>query len=643
MIEHSRLVKMKISNIGCIGPEGLEIELDNILTIVGSNNTGKSTVLRAYELATGTVSFTNEDRCIRGKEQSSIIEIWVHIPENTPNIPEKWKSKENDLLLVKSKWEWDLECRKTRQTWDPESNGYAEDGKASGLDTVFNSRLPKPFRVGTLDEPSTEHTKLLNLILQPISEKLKCMFEKEDSDLRKTLTELTKLAQIPVKEEHEAINSVANELNKSHNQIFPNLSILFDVGIGEIEINPVQLLLKNSKIKFKDWTDEIDWNRQGTGSQRALFWSIMQVRSKLATISEIRNQKQKELEKLKKEEISLQKKIPTLKQAGAIEINQNRLDEVKHIIDELNKNGSTLPGKKEEDISLPGYMLLIDEPEVGLHPSAIRAASKYLYSLASDPSWQVMITTHSPQFVNPLHDHTTIVRLERNDINLTPRTYRSDRVTFSDDEKNNLKMLNRFDQAIAEMFFGQRPLIIEGDTEFAAFEYLMNKSTEYPLGQRPLLIRARGKDTICLIIRMLTNFKVSFAVLHDSDFQTKSVAWSANRRIYDAVIEARKEGCKIIHRVSIPTFEYHHLPIEYDGNKKLKEHPDKDKPWNFLLLLNDSKDVLDSVKKVLDDLITDPNDEEPFEGNYIENLTEKVDQWIEKNCPLDNRFVEIEE
>ena len=81
----------------------------------------------------------------------------------------------------------------------------------------------------------------------------------------------------------------------------------------------------------------------------------------------------------------------------------------------------------------------------------------------------------------------------------------------------------------------------------------------------------------------------------------------------------------------------------YDGNKKLKEHPDKDKPWNFLLLLNDSKDVLDSVKKVLDDLITDPNDEEPFEGNYIENLTEKVDQWIEKNCPLDNRFVEIEE
>jgi ABC-type branched-subunit amino acid transport system ATPase component len=72
MAEHSKLIKMRISNIGCVGPEGLEIELDNILTIVGANNTGKSTVLRAYELATGSVAFINEDRCVRGKDQSSI-------------------------------------------------------------------------------------------------------------------------------------------------------------------------------------------------------------------------------------------------------------------------------------------------------------------------------------------------------------------------------------------------------------------------------------------------------------------------------------------------------------------------------------------------------------------------------------------
>ena len=38
----------------------------------------------------------------------------------------------------------------------------------------------------------------------------------------------------------------------------------------------------------------------------------------------------------------------------------------------------------DNDIALPGYMLLIDEPEIALHPNGIRAASKYLYELAKE-------------------------------------------------------------------------------------------------------------------------------------------------------------------------------------------------------------------------------------------------------------------
>ena len=46
MAEHSKLVKMKTVNLGCIGPEGLVIALDDIICLVGANNAGKSTVLR---------------------------------------------------------------------------------------------------------------------------------------------------------------------------------------------------------------------------------------------------------------------------------------------------------------------------------------------------------------------------------------------------------------------------------------------------------------------------------------------------------------------------------------------------------------------------------------------------------------------
>ena len=51
MAERSHLVRMHVKNIGCIGNIGLTIELNEIVRLVGANNAGKTTVLRAYEQA----------------------------------------------------------------------------------------------------------------------------------------------------------------------------------------------------------------------------------------------------------------------------------------------------------------------------------------------------------------------------------------------------------------------------------------------------------------------------------------------------------------------------------------------------------------------------------------------------------------
>ena len=45
-----RLHKLKVSNSRCIGPEPVEIELDDIVVLVGPNNSGKSCILRAYQV-----------------------------------------------------------------------------------------------------------------------------------------------------------------------------------------------------------------------------------------------------------------------------------------------------------------------------------------------------------------------------------------------------------------------------------------------------------------------------------------------------------------------------------------------------------------------------------------------------------------
>jgi len=249
MPDRSKLVKMKIVNLGCIGPEGLTVELDNLLCIVGPNNTGKSSVLRAYEIAIGSDEFSKEqDLCKRASGQPTIVEIWVHIPEGTANIAEKWKVKENGLLLVRSKWVWSEEgnWKRQRYTWDPEVNNYAEDDKASGLDTVFSSRLPKPFRIGTLEDPQQEHKKLLTLILQPVADVLKNLLADEQSELSKTLKSCTNLLKQPIAEEKKKLETIKTNINNSHSKIFPNLTVDFDIDIGEIEINPLAELIRNS-------------------------------------------------------------------------------------------------------------------------------------------------------------------------------------------------------------------------------------------------------------------------------------------------------------------------------------------------------------------------------------------------------------
>ncbi|MBL7997259.1 MAG: AAA family ATPase [Candidatus Kapabacteria bacterium] len=52
----------------------------------------------------------------------------------------------------------------------------------------------------------------------------------------------------------------------------------------------------------------------------------------------------------------------------------------------------------------PSKLLLIEEPETGIHPRRIREALDLIYSLAEEKDLQVIITTHSPQVVDYFSD-----------------------------------------------------------------------------------------------------------------------------------------------------------------------------------------------------------------------------------------------
>jgi len=236
--------------------------------------------------------------------------------------------------------------------------------------------------------------------------------------------------------------------------------------------------------------------------------------------------------------------------------------------------GEKLP-ESDDDPAFPGYLLLIDEPENALHPMAARAAQRRLYKFATDPDWQVIMTTHSPYFVNPLVDHTTIVRLERRAGDHGPlerKTYRADEVTFDPETKRNLQALQQMDVGFSEVFFDSYPILVEGDTEYAAFIAVVVEEN-HELAGRATIVRARGKGILPGLARMLRHFRVPFSIIHDIDWpftntQGANGMWTTNQTIFDELQACRADGLVVRHRCSVPDFE-----SELGGEELGKDKP----------------------------------------------------------------------
>lgn len=629
MKDRSRLVAITIRNLGCIGPQGLTVELDNIVCLVGRNNSGKSTVLRAYELARENRTLSDDDRCQWSpKGAFPEVELSVHIPEGVENVDEKWKVIRNGLRIVRSRWIWKSSGKPERQTWSPEMNegqgDWEMDGKAGGADNVFKSRLPQPLRIDALKDSAEAHGLLMSLVLDPIIAQLEELKTKEGSELREALKAVAESTKQPIAAYQAKIDEVAQRIGAGITDIFPNLGININVGIDPPALDAKKSLIAGSSVRFTEDSAETGLAQQGAGSRRAMFWSLMQVRSELES-----------------QRMAAESRVKAVRDIQTKLAKENQKQKPKdEVVAQLTAQLEAIESSGQEVSSLPGYILLIDEPENCLHPMAVRAARKYLYALAKDENWQVMLSTHSPYFVDPLEDHTTIVRIERVGRSTTPRTFRADSAVFSSDEQQNLRALLQLDASLSEVFFGSYPILVEGDTEAAAFIAAIPEKG-HPLASSVTVVNARGKALIRPLIKLLTHFSVSFGVLHDTDYPARKAGgtnsmWTENLRIAEQLNVARSRGLEIRHRVSVPDFE---------RSLGLPE-TEKDKPISVYRAVSDSLDLQAEVARIFSDLISSdslhpaPNliPAASIEA-VVNSIREKVINWAAANAPGDPRYL----
>lgn len=642
----SRLVRITVRNIGCIGDEGVEIGLDNVVCLVGKNNAGKSTILRAYELAKGSVQFDeNKDRCLHApSDKPSEVLLEVHIPDGIGNVDSRWKEAKDGLLIVKSRWQWAPDkYQKVRTTWDPTGGvdgkgAWAEDGKAGGADPVFNSRLPRPLRIGSLDDAAKTEEMLLTLALGPLVAGLEKERIDPASDLSLALAGVTTRVKSLSGVHESHFNSISGRVAQGFKRVFPRLDVKLNVAASPIVPKLADLLKSGSSLTVQDGKTQTTLHQQGTGARRALFWSMLQVHNELSRDNEVRQEYRKRLEKALTEATSKRKKEadkgPGKTKEADLETYDKTIAELTSRLKAHDEDGN-IPDS-EDDPAFPGYLLLIDEPENALHPMAARAAQRHLYELAKHPDWQVIMTTHSPHFVNPFEDHTTIVRLEResedDDAPMAPKTYRTDEIEFEfeDDEKKRLQALQHIDPSFSEVFFGSYPVLVEGDTEHAAFMSSIIER-EHELMDEVTVIRARGKAILVPLIKVMTHFKIDFGIVHDVDPPYKSNGhrngmWTENGKIREAVLKAREAGLTARHRISVPDFE------RFLGG----EEESKDKPLNTYLTVAKDDALALRVQTLMTDL-RDSDQHEPFPDgalgtdDYLTWLGIKIKDWAEAN------------
>ncbi|WP_017153239.1 ATP-dependent nuclease [Bacillus bingmayongensis] len=177
-------------------------------------------------------------------------------------------------------------------------------------------------------------------------------------------------------------------------------------------------------------------------------------------------------------------------------------------------------------------LLLIDEPEAFLHSEAVRALSRSLYKIGA--KMPLMISTHSPILIDLSEKHTSIQVFRVGETEAI-QLYKSISEQFDKNDIQDIKIFNYVDSHVNEFFFADKILIVEGDTEYIAFQHLAKLENE-----NVHIIRARGKSTIGTLMKILNQFNTNYDVLHDVDNHS---------RYTSTTLKAQKTNCENIYKL----------------------------------------------------------------------------------------------
>jgi len=180
-----------------------------------------------------------------------------------------------------------------------------------------------------------------------------------------------------------------------------------------------------------------------------------------------------------------------------------------------------------------GAILLIDEPEMFLHPQMQRSLAKTLQAIGATN--QVLYTTHSPHFVT-VPEYPQVLLVRRGAQSTSVR-----RSSLLLDAKRREKLLKEFDPERNELFFASRLLLVEGDTEKLALPEYANRLGHDLDRAGTTIVEVGGKRNLMEFAQIAKDFAIPTGIIYDrdsSDFAADRPAEAAYNQALNALATA---------------------------------------------------------------------------------------------------------
>ncbi|MDP2685004.1 MAG: AAA family ATPase [bacterium] len=510
-----KISRVKIKNFKCLGPEEIKFDFsDDIIILIGKNNTGKSSVLKALDYFFSGIKTIPDDyfyNQLTDFDHAIVIEVEFN----------NLSSQDKEHQAVSSYY-YDNEDEETwtlRKVYykDEDGKGVCDyicikggeelgnpAGRQTNVDDLFTDEKMQKIYVEAVKEVTeasqtaakSTFGQLFNLLLKPeleVTGEYKSLMSAID-DYRNLFQGGNKLNKI--KELEQTIN----------NRVARIISVSSKIDAEPPKADkvlPVPKLLTNDNRDI-----DVLPEQQGNGFQRTLIFALL----------------------------------------------------------ELLAESTSIP---DDDMVGPRNIVLIEEPEIYMHPQMERRIADVLYKIASDKKAQVICTTHSPVFINISDKQKSLARMIRETDKVT--VIQKIENIFSDPGADNkrklLKMIGNFDPTTNEAFFADRVVLVEGHTEIA----VMRESAElvsyfdspdnFEKKRSTTFINCRSRDSIPAFQEVLNYFKIDYVVLHDKEGE--DLTSGTNGKILDLL-----GGDESRRKVSTDKIE-NILGITAGGNKEL--------------------------------------------------------------------------